>query len=151
MLCSADASSDFTPRGNYVLYCGGCHGLNGVSNSKLVPDLRDQAGFFLNLPEGRRYLVRLPNVAFSATTDDALTGLLNYVAFDLGGAGAPKDAKPYTAGEVSRLRRMPLTEVSLTQLRQQLVATLIDRFHATAELRRYGTDDYDSPLPSKDR
>jgi len=74
-----------TARGNYLLSCGGCHGLEGVSNSNLVPDLKDQVGFFLNLPEGRDYVVRLPNVAFSITTDEALTGLLNYVVFILGG------------------------------------------------------------------
>jgi hypothetical protein len=151
VLSSADAGAGLTPRGSYLLYCGGCHGLNGVSNSRLVPDLKDQAGYFLNLPEGRRYLVRLPNVAFSTTSDQALTELLNYVVLDLGGAGAPMHAKPYTVREVSHLRHMPLSEVSLAQLRQQMVATLIDQFHATAQLRRYGTDEYESPLPAQDR
>src|SRR5229473_1882664 len=102
-----------TPRGNYLLSCGGCHGLNGVSNSRLVPDLKDQVGFFLNLPEGRGYVVRLPNVAFSMTTDEALTDLMNYVVFTLGGDSVPKGTKPYTTHEVSQLRRSPLTEVSL--------------------------------------
>jgi hypothetical protein len=134
-----------TPRSNYLLSCGGCHGLNGVSNSRLVPDLKDQVGFFLNLPEGRSYVVRLPNVAFSMTTDGALTGLLNYVVFTLGGASVPKGTKPYTLREVSQLRRKPLTEVSLAQMRQQMVRILIDQYHATTDLRRYGEDDYGSP------
>ena len=134
-----------TPRGNYLLNCGGCHGLTGVSNSRLVPDLKDQVGFFLNLPEGRSYVVRLPNVAFSMTTDGALTGLLNYVVFTLGGASVPKGTKPYTQREVSQLRRKPLTEVSLAQMRQQMVRILIDQYHATTDLRRYGEDDYGSP------
>lgn len=134
-----------TPRDNYLLSCGGCHGLNGVSNSRLVPDLKDQVGVFLNLPEGRTYLVRLPNVAFSMTTDEALTGLLNYVVFTLGGDSVPKGTQPYTLREVSQLRRKPLTEVSLAQLRQQMVRTLIDQYHATTNLRRYGEDDYGSP------
>ncbi|MDP9011827.1 MAG: cytochrome C [Pseudomonadota bacterium] len=131
-----------TPRANYLLNCGGCHGLNGVSNSRLVPDLKDQVGFFLNLPEGRRYVVRLPNVAFSMTTDEALTGLVNYVVFTLGGANVPKGAKPYTVREVSHLRRIPLTEVSLVQTRQEMVRILIDRYHATTDLRLYGGGDY---------
>ena len=134
-----------TVRGNYLLSCGGCHGLDGVSNSNLVPDLKDQVGFFLNLPEGRSYVVRLPNVAFSITTDEALTGLLNYVVFTLGGASVPKGTKPYTTREVSQLRRSPLTEVSLAQMRQQMVRILIDQYNATTELRRYGADDYGSP------
>src|SRR5882672_11813633 len=115
-LLRAETIEALTPRANYLLSCGGCHGLNGVSNSRLVPDLKDQVGFFLNLPEGRGYLGRLPNVAFSITTDEALTGLLNYVVFTLGGASVPNDTKPYTLREVSQLRRKPLTEVSLAQM-----------------------------------
>ena len=134
-----------TARGNYLLSCGGCHGLDGVSNSNLVPDLKDQVGFFLNLPEGRDYVVRLPNVAFSITTDEALTGLLNYVVFTLGGDSVPKGTKPYTTHEVAKLRRSPLTEVSLAQMRQQMVRVLIDQYNATPELRRYGAEDYGSP------
>jgi mono/diheme cytochrome c family protein len=128
-------------RANYLLSCGGCHGLNGVSNSRLVPDLKDQVGFFMNLPEGRRYVVRLPNVAFSMMTDETLTDVLNYMVFTLGGSSTPKGAKPYTMNEVSLLRHEPLTEVSLAHTRQQIVRTLIDQFHATVGLRRYGGDD----------
>jgi hypothetical protein len=136
-----------TDRAHYLLSCGGCHGIDGVSNSTLVPDLKGQVGFFLNLPEGRDYVARLPNVAFSITTDEALTGLLNYVVFTLGGASVPRGAKPYTVREVSLLRRKPLTEVSLAQMRQQMVRILIDRYHATTGLRRYGADDYGSSPP----
>ena len=137
-----------TARANYLLSCGGCHGVDGVSNSRLVPDLKDQVGFFLNLPEGRSYVVRLPNVAFSITTDEALTGLLNYVVFTLGGSSVPNGTKPYTVREVARLRRKPLTEVSLAQMRQQMVRILIEQYNATTDLRRYGADDYiSSPQP----
>lgn len=141
----AEEPQDRAVRTNYLLSCGGCHGLNGVSNSILVPDLKDQVGYFLNLPEGREYLVRLPNVAFSSTSDEALTDLVNYMVFNLGGASIPKGAKPYTRREVSQLRRSPLTEVSLLQLRQQMVRTLIDQYNATTALLRYGDDAYGSP------
>ncbi|HVW70523.1 MAG TPA: hypothetical protein VHB68_16210 [Steroidobacteraceae bacterium] len=135
------------PRASYLLSCGGCHGLDGVSNSSLVPDLKDQVGYFLNLPEGRSYVVRLPNVAFSITTDEALTGLLNYVVFTLGGASVPAGTRPYTVREVAQLRRRPLTEVSLLQLRREMVRTLIDQYNATTQLRRYGEDDYANQSP----
>lgn len=131
-----------SPRVEYLLSCGGCHGLQGVSNSRLVPDLSDQVGFFLRLPEGRRYLARLPNVAFSMTTDRQLAAILNYVVFTLGGSSAPRDARRYTASEVSRLRRQPLTEVSLVRLRRRLVKTLIGRCHAPPELLRYSEEGY---------
>ena len=149
-LLQAETLEALTPRVTYLLNCGGCHGLHGVSNSRLVPDLKDQIGFFLNLPEGRRYVVRLPNVAFSMTTDETLTGLMNYVVFTLGGSTVPKDAKPYTVREVSQLRRIPLTEVSLVQTRQRMVQVLIDRYHGSSDLRRYGDDDYADPLQPQD-
>jgi hypothetical protein len=117
-----------------------------VSNSRLVPDLRDQVGAFLNLAEGRQYVVRLPNVAFSTTSDAALTDLMNYVVFTLGGASVPQGTPPYTVREVAELRRMPLTEVSLVQMRQRMVQVLIDRYNATPDLRRYGQDAYGSSL-----
>jgi hypothetical protein len=145
MVAHAERSQLPTARANYLLSCGGCHGVDGVSNSRLVPDLKDQVGFFLNLPEGRGYVARLPNVAFSITTDEALTGLLNYVVFSLGGSSVPNGTRPYTVREVSQLRRRPLTEVSLAQIRQQMVRVLIDQYHATADLRRYGEDDYGTP------
>jgi hypothetical protein len=141
-LLRAETIEALTPRASYLLNCGGCHGLNGVSNSRLVPDLKDQVGFFLNLPEGRSYVVRLPNVAFSLTTDEALTDLVNYVVFTLGAAGVPKGTKPYTLREVSQLRRNPLTEVSLVQTRRQMVRILIDQYHATTDLSLYGEGDY---------
>ncbi len=128
----------------YLLNCGGCHGLDGVSNSQIVPDLKDQVGHFLALPEGRRYLVRLPNVAFSVTTDAELATLLNYAVFTLGGESVPKGAKPYSAAEVGSLRKQPLNEAALFQYRQTLVDTLIDKYKATTALRLYGDDLYGS-------
>jgi mono/diheme cytochrome c family protein len=141
----AEVSQMDTGRTNYLLNCAGCHGLDGVSNSSLVPDLKGQVGFFLNLPEGRNYVAQLPNVAFSKTTDEALAGLLNYVVFSLGGDSAPRGGKPYTVREVSQLRRKPLTGVSLAKMREQMVQILIDQYNATTELRRYGADNYGSP------
>lgn len=140
----AGPAEGLSPRATYLLSCGGCHGVDGVSNSRLVPDLKDQVGFFLNLPEGRKYVVRLPNVAFSMTTDEALTGLVNYMVFTLGGASVPKGAKAYTVREVSALRHLPLTEVSLVQTREAMVRVLIDQYHASTELRHYGEGDYGS-------
>jgi len=145
-LLPALAFAEMTPippaRQTYLLSCGGCHGLDGVSNAQLVPDLKDQVGFFFNLPEGRRYLARLPNVAFSTNSDQELAALLNYAVFTLGGASVPKGAKPYTAREVGQLRQQPLTETALFQYRQRMVETLIADYQAPVSLRRYGEDIY---------
>jgi hypothetical protein len=148
LLLPAAVGAEMTPippaRQDFLLGCGGCHGIDGVSNSQIVPDLKDQVGWFFNLPEGRRYLARLPNVAFSTNTDQELAALLNYAVFTLGGNSVPKGAKPYTAREVGELRKQPLTEAALFSYRQDLVETLIGKYNATPALRRYGEDMYGS-------
>ena len=137
------AVATFTkPESNYLLGCGGCHGEKGISNSKLVPDLHDQVGFYLNIPEGREYLVRLPNVAFSIMSDQELTDVLNFMVFRIGGASVPAHTAPYTVAEVARLRKQPLNEVSLVDYRNRLVEMLIGQHGASQKLRVYGSDRY---------
>ncbi len=128
---NADAHSE------YLLGCGGCHGEQGVSNSKLVPDLRDQVGYFLSVPDGRAYLVRLPNVAFYTASDADLANILNYMVFTIAGNSTPKHTKPFTAAEVGALRKHPLNEVSLLGFRNQLIDTLIAQHRAPESLRLY--------------
>jgi mono/diheme cytochrome c family protein len=127
----------------YVLGCGGCHGIDGVSNPKLVPELRGQVGYFLATQKGREYLVRVPNVAFYAVSDSDLAGVLNYMVFTIGGEGIPLKARPYTATEVGALRKSPLTEVSLIDYRNTLVDDLIAHHGAPASLRTYSSAAYD--------
>ena len=122
----------------YLMGCVGCHGETGVTISQKVPDLKNQIGFFLHLPEGRAYLVRLPNVAFAPISDAALADMMNYMVFDLGGPSVPKDAKPYSAAEVGRLRKQPLTEVPLFQYRTEIVERLIADYQAPEAMRLYG-------------
>ena len=124
LVMCATSHAEGTSRANYLLKCGGCHGLEGVSNSARVPDLKDRVGRFLAASQGRDYLVRLPNVAFSQTTDQELSDILNYVVFNLGGYSAPRGARPYTASEISPLRKRPLNEVSLIQVRRSIVRKL---------------------------
>jgi len=127
---------------DYLLGCGGCHGENGVSNSRLVPDLLDQVGYFMSVPQGREYLVRLPNVAFSTLSDQELADVLNFAVFTIGRASVPPGTAAYSSVEVNRLRRRPLNEVSLLDYRSQLIETLIARHGATPRLRTYGSDHY---------
>ena len=127
---------------DYLLGCGGCHGPQGHSNPRLVPDLHNQVGYFLLTEAGREYLVRVPNVALYTASNQELAAMLNYMVFTLGGAGVPANAKPYTAVEVARLRKLPLTEVSLIDYRARIVEDLIGRHHAPESLREYGTHRY---------
>jgi hypothetical protein len=130
------------PQSDFLLNCGGCHGVDGVSNSKLVPDLHEQVGYFLNTPDGREYLVRLPNVAFSTLSDQELADVLNFMVFRIGGASVPAKAAAYDAAEVGRLRKLALNEVSLIAYRTQLIDRLIAEHQASANLRIYNGDRY---------
>jgi len=115
-----------TARSDYIEHCGGCHGLSGTSAPAKVPVLRDRVGYFMCTPEGRDYLVRLPNVAHAPVSDQQeMADLLNYVVFGLGGDSAPAGAVPFDREEVGKLRQNPLSDASLVQKRARLVAAMI--------------------------
>ena len=114
-----------TPQSDYVEHCSGCHGMQGNSAPAPIPVLRDRVGYFMCTREGRDYLIRLPNVAYSAIDDNQeLADMMNFVVFGLGGASAPRTAKPFTAPEVARLRRDALATQSLIVARTKIVAGL---------------------------
>jgi len=114
------------PQSDYVEHCSGCHGMQGNSAPAEIPVLRDRVGYFMCTKEGREYLIRLPNVAYSAITDDQeLADMMNFVVFGLGGNSAPRGAKPFTAAEVGRLRKDALSTQSLVAVRAEVVAKML--------------------------
>lgn len=117
--------------------CGGCHGLEGSSVARLVPQLKDRAGYFLCTPQGRNYIARLPNIVFSNLGDEELAALLNFVVFQIGGSSAPVNAVGFSAAEMSRSRQNPLTTVNLLTLRARVVSNLIAHCGAPPSLNEY--------------
>ncbi len=107
----------------YLESCGGCHGLQGRSWDPDVPRLESVVGQFLCSAEARDYVVRLPNVAFANQDNEALTKLLNFVMFTLGGDSVPAGARPYTTEEVAALRRQPLKNKDVIRIRGELLGT----------------------------
>ena len=76
---------------DYVEHCSGCHGMQGNSAPAEIPVLRDRVGYFMCTQQGREYLIRLPNVAYSAISDNQeLADMMNFVVFGLGGNSAPR-------------------------------------------------------------
>jgi len=115
-----------TPQSDYVEHCSGCHGMQGNSAPADIPVLRDRVGYFMCTKEGRDYLIRLPNVAYSAIGDNQeLADMMNFVVFGLGGASAPKGAKPFTAVEVGRLRGRAMSTQSLIAARAEVVDKMV--------------------------
>ena len=124
----------------YLISCGGCHGIEGVSAPQVVPTLRHLAGNFLCTREGRQYIVRLPDVALSSLSDRMLTEVMNWVAFDLGAPVAGgREVHPYTVAEVARLRRRPLTNTGLAGYRERVVTHLAPRCAVPAGMSAYGS------------
>ena len=114
-----------TPQSDYVEHCSGCHGMQGNSAPAEIPVLRDRVGYFMCTREGRDYLIRLPNVAYSAISDNQeLAEMMNFVVFGLGGNSAPKGTKPFTAAEVAKLRTKALATQSLIAIRAEVVSKL---------------------------
>lgn len=115
-------SGQFTlGQSRYYEFCGGCHGLSGVSARQHIPVLRGEVGRFLCTADGRRYIVRLPNVAFAAMDDQTLAETMNFMVFTLGEGSAPKGAAPYTAREVAQLRKLPLKATDLMTMRRHIL------------------------------
>lgn len=137
MAPAAESGQPFsTAQSVYLEYCGGCHGLQGVSAPHLVPSLRGQVGRFLCTEKGRAYVVRLPSLARSPFDDELLAQLVNFVVFDLGGGDAGR-YKRYTPAEVAALRRRSLFDANLTQYRGEVVRELIERCGAPRSLQDY--------------
>jgi hypothetical protein len=83
------------PQSDYVEHCSGCHGMQGNSAPAEFRCCATGWCYFM-CTGGREYLIRLPNVAYSAITDNqGLADMMNFVVFGLGGNSAPKRASPY--------------------------------------------------------
>ncbi len=110
-LATCSAARAATPEINYMLQCRGCHLADGAGTPDAVPALKNSVGRFLSVPGGRAYLVRVPGSAQSALDDAELAALLNWIIRAFGPAGVAGDFVPFSAQEVARVRRPPLTDV----------------------------------------
>lgn len=115
------ASSTGDPALDYVLHCQGCHQAEGLGLPGAVPQLKDSVAGVATLAGGREYLSRVPGVAQSQLSDEAVAALLNWMLAYFDGANLPKDFPPFTAEEVAPLRKNPL--VNASQVRASLGGT----------------------------
>jgi mono/diheme cytochrome c family protein len=114
-----------TPMGRpariYALNCEGCHGWAGVSVTE-IPTLKGRIGYFARIPEGRRYLVQVPNVAQNPSSDEDIAAMMNWLLATYSRAEMPADFVPYTAAEVAELRK---ARIDVAADRRRVVAALI--------------------------
>jgi mono/diheme cytochrome c family protein len=116
LLAAPGAAGAESPAMNYLLQCQGCHRADGGETPGAVPPLAGLVARFTEVPGGREYLVRVPGSSQSPLDDSELAVLLNWIVQRFGPAEAAADCAPYTAEEVARVRRPPLTHVGATRL-----------------------------------
>lgn len=112
------AQAGYSVATNYQLQCAGCHLGNGMgSPANDTPRMTGFVGNFLKVPGGREFLVRVPGMSQSALNDGQLAELLNWLLGEGGMAGnsSPVDYLPYTAEEVTALRRKAMLNVPGTR------------------------------------
>jgi len=98
---------------NYMLNCQGCHGPEGTgTHDGAVPTMNSFVGRFLEVPDGREFLVRVPGSANAALDNTALAEVLNWILANMSAAQIPPGFVPYTADEVEQLRSQPLRDVA---------------------------------------
>lgn len=119
------AAADSAPPVDYMLHCMGCHRADGTGTPPGIPRLAGRVGYYLQVPEGRAYLVQVPGASQSLLDDAALATVLNWILAEFGGSSLPDGYRPYTAAEVSRYRHHAPTDV--TVLRRRLRERLAHR------------------------
>ncbi len=105
---------------DYARNCQGCHGHLGHSVAE-VPRLKDRVGLFTHTPEGRAFLIQVPNVAQAMLSDERLAAMMNWMLEEYSREQLVLGFQPYTAGEVARLRAERLQSV-ITRRREVIQA-----------------------------
>lgn len=115
ILRGAATASAFEPSINYQLHCQGCHLADGRATPGLVPAIDPTLGRMMRVPEGRAYLVRLPNVAAAQIDAADTAALLNWLLAQFAARELPGDFRAITADEVLAGRAAPLVDVAGTR------------------------------------
>jgi hypothetical protein len=110
-LLGATSAYAFEPAINYQLHCQGCHLADGRATPGLVPALDPTLGRMMRVPEGRVYLVRLPNVAAAQIDVADTAALLNWLLAHFAARELPQGFQPITVDEVVAGRAAPLVDV----------------------------------------
>lgn len=113
----ANAESLLGPAKNYLLHCEGCHMADGSGQPGYVPAFRYSVSRFLAIPEGRAYLGRVPGTSQSLLADSDRAELLNWIVSKFDADHLPVGFRPYTADELSRYRRDPVSQASVERAR----------------------------------
>ena len=111
LLCGGAFAHAKDPAMNYMMECQGCHGADGHGQNEAIPALDNNMAKFLTVPGGRAFLAQVPGVAQAPLSHADTADVLNYMLKRFGPAEIAAKYPPFTADEVAKLRKTPLTEV----------------------------------------
>ena len=94
-----------SPRTNYLLYCSGCHLVNGKGSPPNVPTLHHELGRMMAVQEMRSYLLRVPGASHTPLSDNDLAAVVNWVLTEFNEETLPEDFQPIHAEEVTEARK----------------------------------------------
>jgi mono/diheme cytochrome c family protein len=107
----APTAGAWSPAVNYAIHCQGCHMADGAATPGLVPPLAGVIGDLARVPEGRMYLVRLPNVASTPLSEQEAAELMTWVVRRFAAAGSGAEIPAFTPEEIERGRRALLIDI----------------------------------------
>ena len=110
LLSCATTTVNADPRTDYLLYCRGCHLINGTGTPPEVPTLVNDIGKIVAIPGGREYIIRVPGVSQTAMNNDELAAVLNWVLSEFNADTTPGHFAPYTSEEVGKARQKVLVD-----------------------------------------
>lgn len=114
------SAAGMSPRVDYMLYCSGCHGMDGTGSPPGgIPTFVDVVGAFTGDPGGRLYMANVPGVVGANVDASKTARILNYVVETFAGPSRQAAAKPFDGAEIAELwsRRPP----DIIGLRRDLV------------------------------
>ena len=97
-------TADADTRTDYLINCGGCHGVDGRGAPPDVPSLRGEPGRIVAVEGGRDYLYRVPGPSQAQLSDHALAEVMNFVLREFNRDTLDASFVPYTGEEISKRR-----------------------------------------------
>lgn len=88
----------------YMLYCSGCHGMDGTGSSAGgIPPFASGVGSFTGDARGRLYMANVPGVVGANVNARQTAAILNYVVETFAGPSRLPQAKTFDEAEISAL------------------------------------------------
>lgn len=126
-MASPPTYGDVGARDKYVLFCAGCHGVDGEGGGggggmKRIAAFTPTVGVFLQDPQGRRYLANVGGVSSAGMSESDAAQVLNFVLLTFGKSTLPASFAPFTPEEIRALRADKVDDP--LAIRRQIAARL---------------------------